>query len=57
MTEPVRVDVENVSLSFGASKVLDNINVTITGRTGTGGIDRRVGPLGARLSISADRGG
>ena len=29
MTEPVRVDVENVTLSFGANKVLDNINVTI----------------------------
>jgi iron(III) transport system ATP-binding protein len=27
--EPVRVDVEDVSLSFGANKVLDNINVAV----------------------------
>ncbi len=29
MTEPVKVDVEGVTLSFGANKVLDNINVTV----------------------------
>jgi len=29
MIEPVRVDVENVTLSFGENKVLDNINVTV----------------------------